>query len=767
MLRDRFVHRLADLVTRHRWLVLAVTAAVSGALMAQIPRLQTRTDVDVFYIPTDPFFKLNKQIEKIYRRNEFFSIVFKDEALFTPSRLNDIGTITDALENLPDVDEVISLSNVNDVRGTDDAFIVEPFLYERPDTPDGLARLKQRALDKRLYRNRLISEEGTTTAITVFLPSDSNGDLRLRVLNEVESILAPYQSRGYQFHLAGWPVVNVRLVQFMNSDMGRYLPLTLLLALGTVWFVFRNVRLFFLAGVGVVLTLCTTMGLAGLTGVSLNNASIAALPIVMALALSDLVHLFSHLDRSVLARFPDRISALNHVLKQILFPCLLTSVNTAIGFFSFTSNQIPAVREFGWLAASGMIVEFIITFGLIAPLLLFFNTSKIYRDTQVHNQQPIPRLVQWVHEIVLRHPIRILCLCLALVAWGGWQSKKVEVETDLVQFFSLNTQVRQDMEFTKRHLGGIQTMSVEFKGQRDDFKDPDRLATLARLESSLESIPGVDSVTSLVDSLRDMNKAFHGEDPVQDTLPRSRRLLEQYLLLYSADDLDEVVTPGFDRTRLSFRLRDTGSKKNGETLALIRQAVAGSPIPGTTSSIVGGVVDMDVTSRVMVGDQLRGIGQAVGTIWCVMLAVLRSVKLATLFLVPNLFPIVLNFGLMGTWGIPIDTGTALVAASAFGIIVDDTVHFFTRFAERRRNGWTYDRALDDVTQEKGEAALSSSLILSLGFGVLMLGHFVPLIRYGLLNVMVLTTGMFGDMFLLKSIMALGRGRAGAKETPTP
>ncbi len=767
MLRDRFVHRLADLITRHRWTVLAVTAAVSGALMAQIPRLQTRTDVDVFYIPTDPFFKLNKQIEKIYRRNEFFSIVFKDETLFTPSRLNDIGAITDALENLPDVDEVISLSNVNDIRGTDDAFIVEPFLHERPDTAKGLDRLKQRALDKRLYRNRLISEDGTTTAITVFLPPHTDGDLRLRVLSGVEKILAPYQERGYQFHLAGWPVVNVRLVQFMNSDMGRFLPLTLLLALGTVWFVFRNVRLFFLAGVGVVLTLCATMGLAGISGITLNNASIAALPIVMALALSDLVHLFSHLDRSVLAKHPDRFSALNHVLKQILFPCLLTSVNTAIGFFSFTSNQIPAVREFGWLAASGMVMEFFITFGLIAPLLLFFNTPKIYRDTQTHTQQPIPRLVQWAHETVLRHPWRILCLSLVLAAWGGWQSQKVQVETDLIQFFSFNTQVRQDMEFTKRHLGGIQTMSVEFQGQRDDFKDPDRLAALARLESSLETVPGVDSVTSLVDYLRDMNKAFHGEDPAQDTLPRSRRLLEQYLLLYSADDLDEVVTPGFDRTRLSFRLRDTGSKKNGKTLALIRQAVAGSPVPGTTSSIVGGVVDMDVTSRVMVGDQLRGIGQAVGTIWCVMLVVLRSVKLATLFLVPNLFPIVLNFGLMGTWGIPIDTGTALVAASAFGIIVDDTVHFFTRFAERRRHGWTYDRALDDVTQEKGEAALSSSLILSLGFGVLMLGHFVPVIRYGLLNVMVLTTGMFGDMFLLKSIMALGRGRAGAKETPTP
>jgi predicted RND superfamily exporter protein len=216
-----------------------------------------------FIFPPTRFLSSTNKLKKFIGATSFFPSCLKTRALFTPSRLNDIGTITDALENLPDVDEVISLSNVNDVRGTDDAFIVEPFLHERPDTAKGLARLKQRALDKRLYRNRLISEDGTTTAITVFLPPDSNGDLRLRVLSGVEKVLAPYQERGYQFHLAGWPVVNVRLVQFMNSDMGRYLPLTLLLALGTVWFVFRNVRLFFLAGVGVVLTLCATMGLAG------------------------------------------------------------------------------------------------------------------------------------------------------------------------------------------------------------------------------------------------------------------------------------------------------------------------------------------------------------------------------------------------------------------------------------------------------------------------------------------------------------------------
>lgn len=108
-----------------------------------------------------------------------------------------------------------------------------------------------------------------------------------------------------------------------------------------------------------------------------------------------------------------------------------------------------------------------------------------------------------------------------------------------------------------------------------------------------------------------------------------------------------------------------------------------------------------------------------------MWAVLRSAGMATLFLVPNLFPIVLNFGIMGTFGIAIDTGTALIAATAFGIIVDDTVHFFTRFAQRRREGWAYSVALEDVTHEKGEAAISSFAILALGFGVLTLSHFSP------------------------------------------
>jgi predicted RND superfamily exporter protein len=749
------VHRFAHWITARPWWSVGLTLLLGVFFISHLPRISTRADQSDFNNPHDVDIIRHNEIKDLYRRNEFFVILIQDKSLFSPARLRDIAAITESVEALPEVKEVVSLANANDMVGTDDTFTVEKFLHDLPTTPEEGERLRRRAVENPLYQRRLLSPDGTTAAIGVFLPNDADGYLRRRVIDGVERVLAPYRARGDRFQLVGWPITSVRLIEFMNQDVARFLPLTLLLALATIWFVFRNARLLLLAGIGVGLTVSSTLGLAAFLGVALNNASVATIPLVMALALSDIVHLFSHLDQSVLREFPERRSALNHVLEQILFPCFLTSVNTAIGFLSFTTNKLPAIQSFGWLAAAGMMFEFLFTFGLVTPLLLAFKPEKIYRDSTAHQAQEIPRFVRWVHRTVSRRPIGIFALCLVALAWGGWQSRKVQVETDLMQYFRADTQVRQDGEFMKQTLGGFQTLMVEFESTRDAFKDPKRLEVLERLESSLADLPGVDQVTSLADYLKEMNKAFHAEDPAFRRLPESQRLLEQYLLLYSADDLDEVVTPGFDRTRIILRLHESSSRKNQMTLDAVRALTSRVPLENTRTSVVGEAVDVINTSHIMVNDQLWNIAQSVGCIWLVMLVVLRSFGMATLFLIPNLFPIVLNFGIMGTFGIPIDTGTALIAAAAFGIIVDDTVHFFTRFVERRNQGWSFSKALEDVTHEKGEAALSSCFILAMGFGVLTLGHFIPVVNFGLLNLVVLATGMLGDMFFLKSMMVLG------------
>lgn len=283
-------------------------------------------------------------------------------------------------------------------------------------------------------------------------------------MRDIQSVLAPYEAQGHFFHLAGWPVINYYLARFMNRDLVRFAPIPFLLVTVTIWLVFRNVRLLLLAGVGIAATVGATIGLTAVLGVSLNNASVAVIPIVIALALSDNVHVFSHLTSDILPQFPNRRAALSHVLDQILFPCSLTSLNTAIGFFSLSFSGIPAVQTFGWLAGAGMVFEFVFTFGIMTPLLLAFRPETLYHEAESHKRRMIPRLIRGVHGFVFGHARWVLVLCLAAMAWGAWECRRLKAETNLIQFFHPTATVRQDVDFVINHLAGFMPLDIFMGG---------------------------------------------------------------------------------------------------------------------------------------------------------------------------------------------------------------------------------------------------------------------------------------------------------------
>lgn len=749
----RVVRFFSWLISAHARPTAVAIFLVGCFLAAQLPRLESRPDVDDFIVEKDPDHLLAKQMEDFFSRDDFFLIVCQAPDLFTAPVLDMIKSISDQVENLEDVRDVVSLTHVNDMVGTEDDFVVDRFITDIPKDPKTLQTLRDRALANPLFLKNIVSTDGRTTAIAVYIPNEL-GARRAALMSEIRSVLAPWEKQGWDFHLAGWPVTNVALVEAMDSDVTKFFPISFVLVLGTTWWIFRNVRLLLLAGVGVLFTVLSTLGLSSLLKLPLNNASAAVIPIVLALATADLTHLFSHLDRRLTVD-RDRRSALRVVLEQILFPCLLTSVNTAIGFASLMWNRVPAIRDFGGLAAAGMFFEFIFTFGLIAPLLLLFKPETIYHDEK-HNERFIPRLVRQVHQLVFRIPGKVLVVGLVLLALGGWASSRVLVDTDLTKYFRASHAHRKAMVFVRENLTGINTLEISFRSpDNNTFRDPAQLRRVEEIQKRALGVPGVDTGFSVVDYLKEMNKSFHNENPSFYHLPDTRRMVDQYLLLYGADDLDEFVTPGWNWTRIRLRLTKNGSHESKIIIDEINRRIADLADPAVETRVVGGALDLAKTAHVLVTDQIKNIASAVGTIWLVMTLVLRSPRMALLFLVPNLFPIVLNFGLMGALGIPLNTGTSLIAAAAFGIIVDDTVHFFVRLREWRQAGTPLTESLEIVTFEKNEASLSSAVILSSGFAVLMLGEFIPVVHFGLLNLFVLASGMAGDMFFLKSLFAMG------------
>lgn len=414
-----------------------------------------------------------------------------------------------------------------------------------------------------------------------------------------------------------------------------------------------------------------------------------------------------------------------------------------------------------------MIFEFIFSFGLVTPLLLVFRPETIYRESATHQDRGIPRLLRWIHGLVLRKPGLILSLCVAVALWGAWRSRDVKVETNLVEWFQSSSPVRRDAEFIQKNMSGIMSLDLFLESNTAEaFRDPATVAFLERLQTQVKNVAGVDTAISLVDYLKEMNKSFHNEDSAFYKIPSTRVMLDQYLLLYSADDLDDYVTPDFRRTRICLRIRTTSTSFHARVLKEIESIIQKEHWPGVTVKLSGDVLIQVRTLHTLVGEQLQNVLSAVGTIWLVMAVVLGSLGMAALFLVPNLFPILINFGIMGALGISLDTGTSLIAAAAFGVIVDDTVHFFIRFQELRRQGKPYFPALEEVSNEKGEASTSSFLILCAGFGVLALSQFRPIMFFGVLNVVVMVVGFAGDQLLLKSLMVLWGKRKSHSPTPS-
>jgi predicted RND superfamily exporter protein len=759
-LRERVVDVLARFISRRAGWVVMGTLLFVGFFSFFLPQVTPRNDSDDFVVDRDAATVFHKKFKKIFDKSDFFVIAYRQENLFTEHHLHELKDITNSLSDLENVRDVVSLSNVSDMRGTEDTFEVDDFLREIPSDPEALEALRERALGNPLYQRTLISDDDKTTAIIVFtsFPPDGSYDIdqvNQALLDGVNERLAPYREKGIRFAVAGWPVTTYFLGKYMKADAAKFFPITMVFTLGIIWFIFRNGRLFLLAGLGVLATLMATLGLAGLAKIPLNNASIAVVPLVMALALSDIVHTFTHLDRRRLIQSGGRPrEALGHVLRAILFPCLLTSINTGIGFYSFTFNSVPAIRSFGWLAASGMIFEFIVSFGLVAPLLVYMRSDRIYHDPDLHVKREVPRFLRWVHKWVLRRPWGSLLVCLGGLAWAGWSARDLRVDTNLENLFSVTSPLRQDINHVRENLAGMEPIDIAFHAGRDAFKDPVLLAQLEEIEQELKKDPRIHAVSGFGDYLKEMNKAMHAENQAEFRLPTSRRLIEQYLLLYGRDDLENFVSPGFDWTRFMIRAHAPGSTESRDLINDIQVILDRHPLPGVHSTITGSVALAVRTMKVMVTDQMQNIGSTVFVIWMVMVVVLRSWGLALLFLLPNLFPIAMNFGIMGFFGIPLDTGTSLIAASAFGIIVDDTVHFFVAYGARRKKGLSVAQSLEETAFEKGEASVSSFVIIGGAFGVLTVSHFQPILFFGVLNLVILVVGMVGDQVFLKSVLTL-------------
>lgn len=258
-----------------------------------------------------------------------------------------------------------------------------------------------------------------------------------------------------------------------------------------------------------------------------------------------------------------------------------------------------------------------------------------------------------------------------------------------------------------------------------------------------------------------MNQSFHSEATQFYKLPDSQELVSQYLLLYDSDDIEDFITSDYDHARLAIRCSLHNSSDQKHLISTIKNFLKTLNTSQLEISVTGRSLQDVLVIDSLVKGQIYSLTLAAIVVSITLLIVFRSPVLAALSLMPNMFPILLNFGVMGAVGIPLDTGTSLIAAVALGIAVDDTIHFLSEYQQRRAQGLLIPEAIMHTIDTKGSAILSSSLILCIGFGVMVLSRFVPVIHFGLLCAIIMITAVIGDLVLLPAVILLKKEKVSA------
>jgi len=739
-------------IINHAKLLLCCTLAIAFFLFLHIPQVRNIEDVDHFIIKGDIDAQFYQEFKSVFNNDEFFIIAFSaDKASLAPS-LRILKNITDDLEKIKEIREVKSLANIDDTIGSEDFFTVRKFIEKIPDNIDALELIKKQAINNALYRNNFISADGTTLAVVVSAYNRPDDDYyRHRLMKQTQKILEKYNHQVEHFYLAGKTVTDTVMSNYMEKDVSLLLPLSYLLIALCLYYFYRNLLLVILGVVNISFCLGSVMGFMGIAGITQNSVTSIVLPLIMALSLCDTVHLFSHMTGQVLVEEPNKYAALSKVLKQIIWPCFMTSLTTAIGFLSLLVSNIPPIREFAIIASVGMGLEFLFSFFLLPPLILFMNPKKLYAD--YHASSFVAKFLNIASHCVLKYKTAILIISLALFVLSCIVSLQIKAETNIFDFFKKNSLIRSDLQFVESELAGVESFDISLKSDEiDAFKIPDNLKLIEKIQNYAQSLQGVDDTLSFTDFIKDMNQSFHNENPEEYRIPNSRKLISQYLLLYDSDDIEDFVNSSYNHARISIRISEHYSprqqmifEKLGDFIDRIDHHDVDIRITGRT------LQDLNIIRDIFSG-QMKSIVLAVGIIWLVLFALFRSFRMGFVSIIPNIFPIVLNFGVMGAFGIPLNTATALISAVAIGISVDDTIHFLLEFKKQKRTQKPIFDVLNNVIHQKGRAIFSSSLILSVGFGVLTLSSFMPTVHFGLLCACIMICAVLADIFLLPAIL---------------
>jgi len=758
--------RFAGWITGHPWLSIVLGLLMVGSAVTGFPHIKGNFTHTSFFYDDDPLLQAFNAFERRFGNDDgVILLVHSPSGIFDKDSAELLSELTEEMWQIPEVIRVDSLSNFNWVHAVGDEIEVEPLIPDDQPLTDALLKERETvALTHETLPDYFISRDGKSAIIGARIrpgfetPSDSG-----LIVRSVRALVAEKSRSDHVFHIHGGPAVNYSFEESTTGDSQKLTPFVLAFTFLFLLLTIRTVSGIVLPLLVMVLSLVGTIAMMGHLAVEFSTITVTLLYIMIAVSVADGIHIMVGFVRGRRNGL-ERTKAAHYTLSKNFQPTVLTTISTAIGFFAFATAALKPVAGLGLMAGVGTVLAWLMTYLVLGGLMTILPSRVKASGTQDVLQAASPRALRFV-DAVQKRRWAIVSVFGVLCAGSLVAALQTRVNSDPYLYFREGVPIREANAFLQEKMGWSLGFEVVIdSGAEEGFKDPGFLGRVEALEKDIEKLDGITRTVSVVDTIRQMNRALNGGDQAFYKLPETQEGIAQEFLLYTMSlpqgmNVNDRVTVDNRMIRVSVLSNISDSSR---WVARAEELVEMARARGLEAEVTGKGMLYQSMNDYVVRAFIQSLLIAVVAISLLLTIFFKSVRLGALAMLPNVVPLLFGGAFLNLLGVHLDIGTVLVSSVCLGIAVDDTIHVIATYNRHLSRGESPREAMGQVFSHTGPALVTTTMVLVAAFGVMAFGTFVPNMYFGMMTAVILTTALLTDLTFLPALLLIFVGRGTQK-----
>ncbi|EID76010.1 efflux RND transporter permease subunit [Imtechella halotolerans] len=767
---------VARIILRNRIIILTIIAAITVVMGMQWKYMRfTYTEANLLPDEHPVNQEYNKFLEVFGEEGNLIILAVKDQRLFTPENFNQWNKLSKKLNAFPEIDMVVSTENLHElVKDTiKQEFTLKPLILSNINSQAAIDSIKTKLFEQLpFYESLLFNKETQTLRTAVYMDKEIvNTSVRKDfIYNDLLPLIDSFEKEtGLDVRASGMPYIRTLNSQNIIDEIGIFIAAALGITSLIFFFFFRSVRATLISMLVVTIGVMWAFGILGLLKYEITVLTALIPPLIIVIGIPNCIFLINKYQQEV-KKHGNQAKSLQRVISKVGNATLLTNATTAAGFATFIITESKLLKEFGIVASLNILSIFVLSL-LIIPIVYSFMALPKYKHLKHLNKKWISAFVGWMEKTVREHRIAVYITTICLLVASIIGIYQVKISGSLIEDMPKSAAFFDDIKFFEKEFDGIMPLEIMIDTERKNgvMRLPN-LRKMDELEQLIIETPELSRPISIVSLAKYSKQAFYNGNPEYYQLPTTQE--NNFILSYAkkssenSDMLSNFVDSNGQTARITTFMKDIGTDRMEEIeddlFAKIQKIF---PDENYHVSMTGKALLFTKGTKYLVKNLILSLALAIFLISLLMAYMFRSFRMILISLVPNILPLLITAGMMGFLGIPLKPSTILVFSIAFGISVDDTIHFLAKYRqELQTHNWKIRRSVYAALKETGVSMFYTSIVLFFGFSVFMISSFGGTKALGGLVSVTLLFAMLSNLILLPSLLLSLERNIANKET---